>query len=918
MNLDSSLPLHDQIQEQRRALSEETVSYSIYLPTRAAGGNGPNQCLDQQDLNDHQSRQNAALNSVQLDKMLISSMVNDLVKDYIWHKDAFSLRVVSGTSQAPSGQLSQPYLKGQTRIGDSLDDEWLIVFLLREITKRIPGSIAKVQDNDGEFLLVEAADHIPSWLDPDNSDNRVFIFDGNLHIVPIAITAEQKKSFSPMFGSKTRSPKLQDALDIIRASTNSRITTLAEPKVQQAAFEPLLPDSQENNFATRKIQGQRHFARCQIPVDVARILKERPELITRACEAFYTRDALGMAACSRMSKFLPVSNDTTTLSPSLPTSPSEAISEVARLGKNANLFVTTAVCFTKTCYAQLMGQNFQPPKAWDGIVPPPRTEDSENPQRVKEAELGMKMTCGFEILCSSDYPDDFGFKSGEDIQLEDFPFETDHDWRVFKSALIAREYFENERPESKRYKHLEEAAKQQFLELKSDQLRLNDQEDSSTLGSISFRGHGYHPVQEIERILAQSKEDQTENDIAILVDDRKDDDDSWMNVDLQILEDMMRARGFGGADSRDSSKGGLDMQEMLDRFGEFVQEGEGGFEGAEFLDELSDEDEEEDEDQKEGIMNGGAEGRTEDLKADKDIHMSEGDDSDEDIYASDYEERQAKKLAARQGGLFVFGSELMEFDTGVDMEDETADTTHKTSQAFVIDHEKLKEILAEKFGARPGTAKAREAMLNKERDEEQKHAEEQELHDYMAALDAELSRTKIGESFEKISVVSSGSKPSVSIAASNKLDKGKSKGKATTPLPKAPKQEKNLEELMKEYTERSRRGFSRHGPLGSGSSYGYDPAAMALADDEDGEDDEGVEGMPAHVGANLLDDEVDDEILEDDVEQEVVDVDLNLVKNLLESFKSQGGLPGPGGNLLSRLGIVLPRDEEDDENENDD
>ena len=31
----------------------------------------------------------------------------------------------------------------------------------------------RVQDNDGEFLLIEAADQIPAWLDPENSDNRV-------------------------------------------------------------------------------------------------------------------------------------------------------------------------------------------------------------------------------------------------------------------------------------------------------------------------------------------------------------------------------------------------------------------------------------------------------------------------------------------------------------------------------------------------------------------------------------------------------------------------------------------------------------------------------------------------------------------------------------------------------------------------
>jgi hypothetical protein len=45
-----------------------------------------------------------------------------------------------------------------------------------------------------------------------------------------------------------------------------------------------------------------------------------------------------------------------------------------------------------------------------------------------------------------------------------------------------------------------------------------------------------------------------------------------------------------------------------------------------------------------------------------------------------------------------------------------------------------------------------------------------------------------------------------------------------------------------------------------------------------------------------------------------VDINLNLVKNLLESFKSQEGLPGPVSNIFNRLGNVLPQDEEEDKN----
>jgi hypothetical protein len=51
----------------------------------------------------------------------------------------------------------------------------------------------------------------------------------------------------------------------------------------------------------------------------------------------------------------------------------------------------------------------------------------------------------------------------------------------------------------------------------------------------------------------------------------------------------------------------------------------------------------------------------------------------------------------------------------------------------------------------------------------------------------------------------------------------------------------------------------------------------------------------------------------DDSDDEELDIDYNLAKNLLESFKSQGGMAGPGGNLLAMLGMQLPRDEEDDD-----
>ena len=65
------------------------------------------------------------------------------------------------------------YLSGRTNYGDSIEDEWVVVYILRELTKRHSDIWVKVVDSDGEFLLIEAAGTLPAWLEPEVADNRV-------------------------------------------------------------------------------------------------------------------------------------------------------------------------------------------------------------------------------------------------------------------------------------------------------------------------------------------------------------------------------------------------------------------------------------------------------------------------------------------------------------------------------------------------------------------------------------------------------------------------------------------------------------------------------------------------------------------------------------------------------------------------
>lgn len=56
---------------------------------------------------------------------------------------------------------------------DAVDDEWLLVWLLVQLSLKVEDAVVGVSDEDGEFLLIEGADELPRWLTPDNAVNRV-------------------------------------------------------------------------------------------------------------------------------------------------------------------------------------------------------------------------------------------------------------------------------------------------------------------------------------------------------------------------------------------------------------------------------------------------------------------------------------------------------------------------------------------------------------------------------------------------------------------------------------------------------------------------------------------------------------------------------------------------------------------------
>jgi len=288
-----------------------------------------------------------------------SALTKKLLKDYIWQRDPFKLNIVPGRDplnvkdnyNSSGQQLPLPLswtLRGVTNFGDAINDEWLIVYLLRELTKHYPDAWIKIVDNDGEFLLIEAASALPKWLNPEIAENRTWINKGQLRIIKNSMST-QATAAEPL----SNNVSLEQAVSFISSSQNSLIHS--QPLDDEAFFR--LKDY------PRSISSSIHNSFTMIPRRVAYILHANASYISPAVEAFYLRDLVSLKPLN--------TKDTATLN--LP--PED--------------FVTVSIKFTKVLYAQLRAQEFSPPPSWTAVRPH---------MKEPKVDIGMKLTCGFEMM----------------------------------------------------------------------------------------------------------------------------------------------------------------------------------------------------------------------------------------------------------------------------------------------------------------------------------------------------------------------------------------------------------------------------------------------------------------------------------------------------------------------------------------
>ncbi|KAK9371006.1 SGT1 protein-domain-containing protein [Lipomyces kononenkoae] len=427
-------------------------------------------------------------------------------REYIWQRQAFNVKVVE--------YLGEPCLRGVTEFGDCIDDEWFIVFMLRELSKKIPDIVIKITDNDGEFLLIEAANAIPKWLNPDNADNRVWIHNGNLCIIP----ADEPDSAT--------SYTLHDALQFL----NNNEGMLYHPQIlQKEAFARL-------DSYPRAIEENIHRSKVVVPRRVAQVLHHNPRYIAPACEAFLLRDPISMKVCSTMRNFPPEDS------------------------------VTCVVKFTRLLYTQMKSQRIIPPAKFR--IPKASEEGYE------EIELGMKVACGFELLCA-------GYGKAKSRTQKDYS--ADPRFREYLRILKNEGYFKQETPGTPLYERLVSQAKKTFAEVSGDSYNTTD------IGAEII-----HELESMDKL----------SDDEIATWDRTVDDDKWMDIDFAEFEGMLdsNARAGPGDDDQPEDPEGakreiLESQEkvksIVGRLRRFMDDDKAGFDGIEFDDEMSDNDEEE-------------------------------------------------------------------------------------------------------------------------------------------------------------------------------------------------------------------------------------------------------------------------------------------------------------------------------------
>ncbi|GAA6029922.1 hypothetical protein JCM8097_009170 [Rhodosporidiobolus ruineniae] len=558
---------------------------------------------------------------------LLTTFLASSSSTYIWHNPPpFNFELSPLAFSTPTSQSQPRWIQGKSEVTDAVDDEWFLVWLLRRISEHWTDAVIQVDDDDGEFLLIEAADYLPTWVTPQNAANRVWIHRGHLHLIPLT-----HRSALPFQGASSSSADatLNPSFDPDEEGYLDRATALE--LVRDESVETRAPREVEDAVWARisgypeKMQEHHHTTVAYLPVDIALALSEQPDLVAEAVKAFYEREPDTLRACNSMTRFPPSSPSSafSSPSPSSSSSPSSPFSVPPT--------VLTPVRLTRPLYSQLVLQRFYAPKpfvkaGWSvGVSGEGEAKGEREELERRWRDVGMKLACGFEMLYAHTRPLPRHASSAlSSSSPESIP--SDPAYKRFLAALAEKGFFEGEMEGSEKWRMKEGEARSGWEKTKGGRPTLSFAQRVDDASSLARSRPPPHLPQRLSvpSDLPTTAEEAQKRGL--------ESSEGWMMLDEQGLEELLASReggrgkggvgGLGDSDFEDSSDGESDdedeggggkmegvegaeaekkarkaarrLEEMASRVEEFV-EGRGAVQGALFDDEQTDDEGSDDE-----------------------------------------------------------------------------------------------------------------------------------------------------------------------------------------------------------------------------------------------------------------------------------------------------------------------------------
>ena len=334
----------------------------------------------------------------------LGHVINDIVLpslrktfNYPWHLGGEGLSFGAECQSIDhSDGTAVPHLRAVLRYGHCIADEWYavaVMYHLMEVLQtqhNIRVGVEMIDADDGQFLLIEAADALPDWVDElgvDGMRHRAWLLDGSVRLLP------------PSLGNDSGGGGMSqvEALQSLQSSPSNLI--VAPNAVQElivAKIQPFLEAmkcrASHSTTMPPSVSEHLHRAAMVLPLDIAILIRNRPDLIPSAVHAFCRHEGQQQKSDTKLQQSIRIGVHS-----------SEIVPNVA-----FERLVTTVVALSRTTYAVLL--------SGEGLIPPPfpipkeyrsvelnrmrrRLKNDALTDRFRHAlEGGIRLTRGFEHL----------------------------------------------------------------------------------------------------------------------------------------------------------------------------------------------------------------------------------------------------------------------------------------------------------------------------------------------------------------------------------------------------------------------------------------------------------------------------------------------------------------------------------------